>query len=529
MALLGPVLLLYLAFMAYFASVQNLWLDETTQLSGILLSPFDQILWLAGKLHPHFGVPDDRMPPVSYLVDWLGWLVWGSNILAFRLYHGVIVGIGIAALSVACGRRFGTRTGLFAALFLIFAPKLVEVAVEIRAYPLFLAISCLQMAMLVRGDVAARPARLARFALLALLSGYTHFFGIVASSAFFLAAFIAAPDLRAFIRAVATYGLLLILWGGLAPFIFGATANSNTALVSDSGLSALLLYAVRLFGTSAQMVSLPASLLYLGGLALLGVIAALGILGRIARQRLDARLDPLVGTLVALLAGVAVCMLASFVVKGFNVLAPRYSVWTLAPSAVLFAAAADGLLAPAGRAMQRLRFVALALVAVGAVWSQAQFLGRAQWFVHGPSTTLEARLAEAGSDTAIVYEGPAWVWGYMPFYYRHGDALPQWLLTPDGGQVIRVGKGGVVTSAPQPLRALARYKTLLVARIDLRTYEDLRALAADPATRAFAVPDLAPGLTQSGWRDEATFFKPGFYALTGRTFRNPSNVSTPEE
>ena len=59
---------------AYFASRQTIWIDETTQLSGLTLSPVQVVPWLLGHDSYRFAVPGDRMPPMSY---WIGW-TWGK-------------------------------------------------------------------------------------------------------------------------------------------------------------------------------------------------------------------------------------------------------------------------------------------------------------------------------------------------------------------------------------------------------------------------------------------------------------------
>ena len=45
---------------------QSLWNDEATQLCGVGLDPVEVTRWLAGWSHHNFGIPSDRMPPVSY-------------------------------------------------------------------------------------------------------------------------------------------------------------------------------------------------------------------------------------------------------------------------------------------------------------------------------------------------------------------------------------------------------------------------------------------------------------------------------
>ena len=61
--------LLFFVCAVHFALAQNLWIDESTQLSGATLPLGRLFAWLTGTREPSFGVPPDRMPPISYLID----------------------------------------------------------------------------------------------------------------------------------------------------------------------------------------------------------------------------------------------------------------------------------------------------------------------------------------------------------------------------------------------------------------------------------------------------------------------------
>ncbi|MEI8195479.1 MAG: glycosyltransferase family 39 protein, partial [Phycisphaerae bacterium] len=132
-------LTIYLIAGFSFAQRQTLWLDETTQLSGIPLGPVEVTRWLAGAPHD-FGCPTapDRMPPVSYWAGQLWVRGFGFSELALR-YMGVACVAGAVALVYAAGRRaFGAVGGLAAGLYLAVSPAVLDKLVEIRAYPLYL-------------------------------------------------------------------------------------------------------------------------------------------------------------------------------------------------------------------------------------------------------------------------------------------------------------------------------------------------------------------------------------------------------
>jgi len=514
------VLLILAVGAIVFAQAQNVWVDESTQLSGMTLTPGPLMGWLAGTLTMPFGVPSDRMPPLSYLLDMPAWRLSGGSVLAMRFYHAAMVAGGILLLMAAMARRFGPRSALLAGLFLVLSPKVIDIAVEIRAYPLFLAITCAQVALLVRGEVAARPRRLALFLLLGLASAYTHFFGVVATSALFVAAFIDAPTVRTAVRAVLGYGLFLLLCLGLLPFITGASSITNSDLPPAApGFGAIAAFAGQTLGNVQWMVNPAIAVLFFAGTLLLLVLGAIGLAGLFARRGLAVRHEPASGMALALLAGFVVVVAAAFVLSGFNTISPRYNIWMMPPLAVLLALCADGLLAPAGKSARLVRLGALALTGIGAVWGQAWFLSRAELFIHGPSRTLEALLARAGPGTAILHAGERWGWAGFPLSWAHGRALDQWLLSPDGRSATHL-RFGQPLGKPEPLSALAPYRTLLVNRVDLKSYPDLRlvdstALAPAPA----ATPALAPRLADAGWLGSEILVKPGYYALTAQLYR----------
>lgn len=527
-AILVVVLALFAGCAFFFASIQNVWVDESTQLSGVTLGLGDLIGWLTGRLPLALGVPADRMPPFSYLIDMIGWHIWGNDVFAFRLYHAALVGGSIALLVLATGRRFGVIAALIAGLTLVLSPKLIETAVEIRAYPIFFALSCAQVAMLVRGEIAARIPRLMLFTALGIASLYTHFFGLVASSAFFVAAFVDAADRRAAIRVILAYALLLLLGAGLAPFVLGASSISSMTEPHTPGLRDLARYAVQLMTNSSILMQPAIAILYFAGAGLIALLCLLGITRLISRKGLSARHDPAITLAIALLAGLLVTIGAGFLAKGFQTLTPRYSIWMFPLIAVLIGTAASGRLAPGGRFAIWLRGGALAIFGAGALLALANFLHRADWFVHGPSTTLEAMAAQSDKPVAIVHIGGTWAWGYFPLYWRHQKTLPQWLLLPNGRSVARLDGRRDAANRPLPLSALDGYATLLVSRVDLRDYHYLRALNAMPLS--FPPASLAPELDLAGWTSDAAVEKPGNFNFIGQLYRKsaPTRPISPD-
>jgi hypothetical protein len=94
-----------------FALRQELWVDETTQLSGLTLGPVELVRWLGGADPSRFGVPGDRSAPLAY---WLGWLwsqAFGLSEDALRAFGLVCVALGLALLVRSAQRAAGPLAG----------------------------------------------------------------------------------------------------------------------------------------------------------------------------------------------------------------------------------------------------------------------------------------------------------------------------------------------------------------------------------------------------------------------------------
>jgi len=208
-------------------------------------------------------------------------------------------------------------------------------------------------------------------------------------------------------------------------------------------------------------------LLPLAGLAAIGAV-------RIARgfgeQGIAYRRDPAVALAAALVSGITVTLLAFFVAKGFNPLKPTYSLWVLPVLAALLGAVC----APGqGRLGQAARGLAI-LMLIGAAAGQLLLMRHPGWFVHGPSSAIRAAVGDEPADTAIVYAGE-WGYGYFPTYYYYHAGLDQWRIAADG-QLQKIGLGGDPAAA-DPAQ-LATKRRIILVRITLRDYHDLRALRA---------------------------------------------------
>lgn len=504
-AIVAGLTLLFVALGGYFATVQNVWVDESTQLLGSALPLGRLIAWLAGHPEP-LGVPADRMPPLGYLVDWTWGRVGGSAPFGYRLLHLAFAGAGVAAMVALAGRLYGPVAALVTGLLLVASPGLITIGVEIRAYPLFFAATALQLWLLSGLCERAAPSssRLAAFVAAGLVAVYVHFFGLVSSSALFCGLIAArARSRRDVLRFGAAWAALLVLASGIAPFVGGARAISNDAAPQEDALSQAATYLPRIYGHSAMLLHpFLTIVLFLGVVALLAVAAWRAVetmRERPLRER--AGLEP--ALFVALAAGLAATIAAGLVASGFDPMKPSYSIW-MVPLIALLAGAAC---APGARLARAATVIAaLGLLALAPI--TLAFARHADWFVHGPEGAISAAIGARPADTAIVYVDRDWGYGYFPLVRRFGASLPQFLLDAQGRLVPLVDADP--NSAPVSSALLARYRQVLLISIETRTGDDLRALIGGIADPALFAP---PAGEIDGWHITNLVVRPGLYWL----------------
>src|SRR5262249_33535319 len=162
-------------------------------------------------------------------------------------------------LAIATLRELGPSATIVALGFLVLSPKLIQTGVEIRAYPLFFAVTCAQVVVFLRLTACEKQfdvKLLTAFAVICLIAIYTHFYGVVSSCAFFLALGIL------FLRCTATLGQIIAAFTvvgigslGLIPFLSGAgqvlpfvPATATAPLIAvERGTTQYLAYFLKLF------------------------------------------------------------------------------------------------------------------------------------------------------------------------------------------------------------------------------------------------------------------------------------------
>jgi hypothetical protein len=483
-----------------FAQVQDIWLDESTQLSGITLKPWEILRWLAGVDLDRFGVPGDRMPPVSHLLDWLWLHLSGPSELGFRLFHSAFVIGGVTGLAIFTWHKVGPSAATVSLAFLVLSPKLIQTGVEIRAYPIFFAVTCAQVIMFVQ--LVANPKKvslklLAAFALICVTATYTHFYGLISSCAFFFALGIAfIRSFTVFIALIAAFVIVIIGSSGILFFVSSAIMYSATENVNETGRYSV--YLLKLFGDSANMVSVSAALLFFAGTLALFIA---GMITAFVRVR-NGNLRSFDWLFAVVIAAVFATIMASLFIKTFDVLKASYSGWLFAPLSVIIGIGATSstgfyLWDRAGR------ILAVGTMLIGGGLSTYLFLVHASMFVHGPERFVGALYNGIAGPKAIVYEtGSAWEFSYYPLVFSHKGEIVQY-HGPENG-VGLISENRVTQPSAREVEAkVAPYRFLLLVNIHLRTYRDLRQcqyqLSACPDFALGAIEGMLTGTGQ--WRE----------------------------
>ncbi len=505
-----------------FALVQDIWIDEATQLSGVRLPIGELVGWLGGAHANRFGVPGDRMPPLAYLLDHLWWEAAGESVTRFRMFHVLLAGCGVALLAWTEIGILGRHWLGIGAAFLVLSPKLIEAAVELRSYPLFFAVTCALVGAFLnlvrRGRQPPGWRQLLLFGGGCVVLSYIHFFGVVAACSFFATLVLAhRQDRAALLRVLivgAGVGLCLV---GLYPFIFGATANSAAGSSAYPGDT--LHYLPLLFGHPSLLIYPVAAVLYFAASAVLLLAAAYGVAQR-ARQR---RTEPVDWLLIVAIIGCAATILPGFLISTFSALKPSYSIWLLPIFALIISLGASK---PIGLPVwdRYGRAVAAGALLTGAAIATGVFLVEAPWFVHGPHRVIETAREHSPPSTAIVYAEPVtFAYGYFPMVYQSGGRLPQWLDTANGvARLTDAGMSSIVATS-----ALAPYQGLVVVDIRARHYTDLRD-CLDDRCPDFAAAPLVGQLVRSGhWSVASRQRAFGFYdaLVTRLTPTAPASAS----
>ena len=436
---------------AGFLPRQTIWLDETVQLSGLHLGPFEVVGWLAGSDPRDFGQFRDRMPPLSY---WLGWAwtrIFGLNETSLR-WLGVLATAAATALIYATARRaFGTAAAWGAGLFFAMSPAVLVMAVEIRAYPLFLLGSAASFYFFTRllteteteteTEPEPRYRDIAGLALALAAAIFTHYFGLVLAGALLVALLAGAVGRGGSWRPVlAVAGVMVLSALAISPFVRQSLGMTHAHRVEPGVLNRLLTVRRLLPGLTSH----PAFAVY----PLVETLARVSVLGLAFAALATLRSEPgrrvRVALLLALGAGLAAVAVAKVVITGFDAARPIYNAWMWPGISLLLASG----LGSSHRGARRTAGLAAGMLVVAMGIGVVQLGRHGTYFAHGPHRSIAGLIHPLGPrNVAVVHDDatPPLVQVACPLHYEFGPELRQYHLpeqTGSGTTRLLVNRGG---------------------------------------------------------------------------------------
>ena len=161
------IIILGTIFISLGAFHTNIWFDESYSVA-ISNHSFSEIWNIGGNdVHPVF----------YYMMLKIVSLIFGNNILVFRLFPIVILSIlGITHIR----KDYGERTGIIFSFLTLFLPIIAAYSSEIRMYTwvmLFVTITAIYANRIYKNELSIKNWVI--FALFSLLSAYTHYYGLM--------------------------------------------------------------------------------------------------------------------------------------------------------------------------------------------------------------------------------------------------------------------------------------------------------------------------------------------------------------
>ncbi len=473
---IAAVLVAFVTMSGVFASNQTIWVDETTQLSGLALPFTEQLLWLIGLSDVELGVPPDRMPPLSYWIGGLWVSLFGLSETAMR-WFGIFVTLAAAPALYLSGRKVGGIIGgIFATALVLLSPNTLVMAGEIRAYPLFLTLSAWSVWAFLRclePGIGNRTPRLAVLSVFLVIASYTHFFGVVLAAALFATLVVHRILFSDPLRPILLMGVCgAISLIGLAPFVLGALAVSSGegaaagTTVREAATAGLRLFPRLVFHGShgVYIVVLVGT-----GLGLLG-LAALSLWRSSCRT--DGRHFSICSRaflLLPLVIAAATLPVLEYFIGNFSVLSANYNIWMIP----LMATFLVGAFANRTETFWSIRIAHIFAVTalLGHLIAGTILLRHAAIYVHGPGEWVTELWREM-KRPAIIHDGKGrWGHAYFPLHFLSEGTAVQFLQREDG-TLWQILPGGL-DLAPNQEGFLSAFKSILYVRVGTLNSRDL--------------------------------------------------------
>ncbi len=413
-----PILMLIVPALLFMPQ-QSLWTDETTTLSGISLGPLEVLQWLRGLINP-FDVPTDNMPPVGYWVGMLWTNIFGLSEISMRYFALFASCLSVLVVFETARFAFGFKSGLLAGVLYALSPNIIEQAVNIRVYPIYLLLSacCFYCSIrLIRNPKTYQKRWLFGLFFFSILTIYSHLYGLLPVGSIFLATLICfwktGGRLKLLFLTMAGIGVSAI---GLIPFLLALFENLGRHFEkSDVGnLRAIIRLIYRQFGHPTMM----------GSTLVIGV-AALGflLLFLLALLVKPPKREITVTLFTALIAGFLVILLGRFFISPlFTEI--RYNLWMLPGICILLS---SSILIDSQR-LRYLAVIAFIMIAGADLYGASQFIVNGKYYSRSRFKSINSQITELGPEHVTIIHDGQFGSVYFPIRYTYGNKMDQFLL-----------------------------------------------------------------------------------------------------
>ena len=379
---------------------QSIWTDEATQMTGLSLSWGEMMRYLLHKT-ADLGVPFDRMPPLSYLLGKAWASFFGLTEYSMRVFGVFSMGAATALLFHGVYRHFGRRAALLAALCFACSSNILVLAVEIRAYPLFVMFAT--AALLFHLNLVERTTLrdLVGYVVATVAMIYTHYFGVVF--------FVASGAAMLFVRREKSLWLaqLAVVCAsfGIIPFVKAACNLSSGGTATGGGFIRMG-YRLVAYASHAYFPLVVLSLL---------LAAAFLSLRAILTER------KCLSLFLTLLFGFGVVFIGQLLFSGFQATTPSYNAWMIPALFIIL-----------GVGMAKSRLMTATFVIANLIGATV-LIAFGSYFSHGPYEQLARIVEDHGlKEVAVVHEQDSPHGGMVYFALRYllddkavqFDALP---------------------------------------------------------------------------------------------------------
>jgi hypothetical protein len=395
-------------------------------MSGLAGNPIEITQWLMGRIKYNTNLQDDRMPPLSYWSGWLWSRIFGLGERQMRWFSVFCTGLATAFVFKTAESAWGLKAGLGAGLLFALSPNVIDRAVGIRCYALFMLTASMTFYFLTR-LLSERNGRSTKWIIWMTISSvaamYTHFYGLILAGSCLAAALILFYLQRKPVRLVAAAMVIIgVASFGLFPFITASVdmSRDNSSKAEDRNtdrVRANAQWGYRQFFHASITVSRTA---LVAGIA--GFVLCCGVT---VRRALNQRTDDWVevaGIGMALSCGSIVILVGQFMVKSFVVTQPNYSVWMLPGSAIFLGSALRG---------QRISLTSVlgfTLLLGAECYGTTQLVRRGDVFSPTPTAHVTRMIAEYKPEhLVVVYEGDRDAALYFPITFIFKNNVKQYV------------------------------------------------------------------------------------------------------